>query len=84
MARSTGAAPRQRGSREKWRLTIGSGVEHVGLDQPAVGHHHAQLGAGVDHVVDPVGDGQAQLEGGRLHRAGHERRRPVPGGGRAG
>ena len=52
--------------------------QHVGLDQPAVGHDHAQLGAGADHVVDPVGDGQAQLDGGRLHRARHQRAAPSP------
>ncbi len=69
---STGAAPRQRGSSEKWRFTIGHGVEDVGLDQPAEGHHHAELGAGVDHVVDPVRHGQAEVEGCGLHRAGHE------------
>ena len=62
----------------------GQRVEHVGLDQPAVGDHHAQLGADAEHVVDLVGDGQAQLEGRRLDRAGHQRRRPVPGGGRDG
>jgi len=31
MARSTGAAPRQRGSKEKWMLTIGSAASTSGL-----------------------------------------------------
>ncbi len=56
----------------------GQGVEDVGLDQPAVGDDHAQLGTDAEHVVDLVGDGQAELAGGRLHRAGQQGTTPSP------
>ena len=63
MARSTGAAPRQRGSREKWALTRGSRLEHVGLDDPAEGDDHAELGADAGGVLGPVADRQARAPG---------------------
>ena len=37
-----------------------------------------ELGAGVDHVVDPVRHREAQLQGRRLHRARHEGAAPSP------
>ena len=48
IARSTGAAPRHRGSSEKWRFTIGSAVEQVRLDDPAVRDDDAEVGVDVD------------------------------------
>jgi hypothetical protein len=59
-ARSTGAAPRHRGSSEKCRLTIGSAGEHMRLDQLPERDDHAQVGAGEERVVDLVHDGEPE------------------------
>ena len=48
IARSTGAAPRQRGSSEKWRLTIGTASSTCGLIELAEGDDHAELDPRVD------------------------------------
>ena len=73
MARSTGAAPRQRGSSEKCRFTIGICFEEPGRDDAAVGHHDRELDAGARQVVHVVGDGEPELGGGHLDGAGRLR-----------
>ena len=50
----------------------GEDVEHVGLDQPAEGDDHAELGPGLDGIVDAIGHGQPELEGRRLDRTRHD------------
>ena len=54
------------------------GGQDVGLDDAAEGDDDTELGAGVDDVVDPVGDRQAEPGGSGLDRAGHERASPAP------
>jgi hypothetical protein len=51
--------------------------QHVGLDDPPVGDHHAEVGADVEGVVDPVGRGDAEVERGLLDRRRHEGRAPA-------
>ena len=65
IARSTGAAPRHRGSSEKWRLIIGSRAEHVRLDQLAEGDDDSELGIDAEHVVDGVAHVEPERVGGR-------------------
>ena len=42
-------------------------VEDLPPDDAAVGDDHAQLGVDAEGVFGPGGDGEAQLERGRLH-----------------
>ena len=51
-------------------------IEDVGLDQPSEGHDHAQLGTGVDDLVDLVGDRESQLLGRGLDRTREQRAAP--------
>ena len=53
-ARSTGAAPRHRGSSEKCRLTIGTDASTWGLMILPEGDDDTQFGADREHVVDVV------------------------------
>ncbi len=65
-ARSTGAAPRQRGNREKWMFTIGQSFEHRAGDDPPVGDDHAEIDVGTglgrrgrrEVVLDRAGRGR--------------------------
>ena len=81
IARSTGAAPRQRGSNEKCTLTKPDGSESssaTGKDL-AEGHDHAQLRSGRRHLVDDLarrarcGDREPERLGRGLHRARDQR-----------
>ena len=92
IARSTGAAPRQRGSSEKCTFTkpSGSGVEQRDRQQLAERHDDAELGARRAHLVDDlaarsgVRTGSPSSLGGGLHRARVGARRAARAGGRAG
>ncbi len=64
-ARSTGAAPRHRGQQREVEVDHRQTLRARALDQLAERHHHAEVGAGGQHVVDPVG-----------HRAARVRRQP--------
>jgi hypothetical protein len=48
-------------------------LEHRRRDDAPEGHHDPEVDPRVEHVGHPVGDRQAQLDGGRLHRRGLQR-----------
>ena len=77
IARSTGAAPRQRGSSDGWTFSQRWRSSSVARDQPPVGDEHDRLG--VEQVVEALDDRQAEL-----HRLQLRRRRPqaAPAAGR--
>ena len=50
-------------------------VEHVRLDEATEGDGDAEVGAGIEDVVDAVGHRQPELERRRLDRARRRRRR---------
>ena len=79
IARSTGAAPRQRGSSEKWRLTIGSASSTCGLMSWPKATTTPRSAPASSDVVDLGRDRQAELERRRLHRARHRRAAPCHG-----
>ncbi len=80
MARSTGAAPRQRGNSEKWTLTMGTSASTSGFDEPPVGDDNPQLGPEGHDVGRLVHNGQPELDRRHLDRARAGRRSAAAAG----
>lgn len=67
-ARSTGAAPRQRGKSEKCTLIIGNSAS-TPTDDAAVRDHYSEIGTHRRRVGELVTDTQPEFERGLFHRA---------------